>query len=59
MQSILDALHSPEGKKISGGALTEFVTEVQIGHCQPAFAFLKKGETTVEQNVFCHKSLAG
>ncbi|MEY2526481.1 MAG: hypothetical protein QOE73_1252 [Verrucomicrobiota bacterium] len=50
-------LHSPERKKITRGALAQFITEMQIGHGQPFLSFMEEGEARVEQHISCDQNL--
>ena len=57
-EAALDRLHPPEREQVPGGALTQLVSEMKIGHREPAFPLMEKSETPVEQNVLADGNLA-
>jgi len=54
-----NCFHSPERNQTPRGALTQFVTEMQIRHGEPALVFMKKRETAIEHNVVGNEGLVG
>ena len=57
-EAALDRLHPPEREQVPGGALTQLVSKMKIGHREPAFSFVKESESPVEQNVLADGNLA-
>jgi 3D (Asp-Asp-Asp) domain-containing protein len=58
-QPLLDGSHPPERKQMAGGSVTEFVTEMKIGHRQPAFGPMKEREPAIEHHIFSDERLIG
>lgn len=50
-QPFADRTHSPHRRQATGSALADFVPEMQISNGEPPFAFVKKCESPIEQDV--------
>ena len=56
-QTLGNRRHPPHGHETAGGALAEFVTEMQIGHGEPAFPLVEKREPAIEQDFIGNECL--
>lgn len=58
-EPLLDRAHPPERHEPASRSLRKLIAEVQIGHRQPAFIFMKKGEAPVQKDVWGNGDAAG
>ena len=57
-EALFDCLHSPKRKKVPGGALAQLISEMKIGHREPAFSLVKESESAIEQDIFANSNWA-